>query len=48
MDLLPIDEVPSDDDAMDMSDESDQDDNDRVGEEEDPDEYVFEVDDDQE
>ena len=45
-DLLPVDEVPSDDDGMDMSDQSDQDDDDRVGEEEDPEEYVYEVDDD--
>jgi chromosome segregation ATPase len=47
-DLLPIDEVPSDVDGMDMSDQSDQEDDDRDGEEEDPDEYVYEVDDDQE
>ena len=38
VDLLPVDEVPSDDDGMDMSDQSDQDDDDLIGEEEDPEE----------
>ena len=45
-DLLPVDEVPSDDDGMDMSDQGDQDDDDLIGEKKDLEEYVYEVDDD--
>ena len=35
-DLLPVNEVPSNVDGMDMSDQSEQDDDDLIGEEEDP------------
>ena len=44
-DLLPVDGVPSDVDGMDMSDQCEQDDH-LIREEEDPEEYVYEVDDD--
>ena len=44
--LLPVDDVPSDLEGMDVSDESEQDDDDQLGEEEDPEEVIFEVEDD--
>ena len=39
--LLSVDDIPSDTGGMDMSDESEQDDDDLLGEEEDPEEVLF-------
>lgn len=43
-DLLPVDDIQSDTDGMDMSDQSEQDDDDLLGEEEDPEEILFDGD----
>ena len=43
-DLLPDDDIPSDGDGMDVSDQSDQEDDDLLGDEEDPEEILFDGD----
>ena len=47
-DLLPVNDIPSDTDGMDMSDQSDQEEDDLLGDEEDPEEILFDGDDGQE